>query len=178
MELKELIEKRQSTRKYKTLEVEHEKVEKIIEAARFAPSACNAQAWKFIVVNDPVIRKQVAEATASLGMNKFVLEAPVIIVIVLERANMSSAIGSQIKNKNYKWIDIGIAAENICLQATELGLGSCMIGWFNEKKLKKILHIPRNKSIPLLVTLGYPDDHYRQKIRKSLNEICVFNSYK
>ncbi|HOS15417.1 MAG TPA: nitroreductase family protein, partial [Bacteroidales bacterium] len=97
---------------------------------------------------------------------------------IIDEVNILNATKISIKNKNYKWIDIGIAAENICLQATELGLGSCMIGWFNEKKLKKILHIPRNKSIPLLVTLGYPDDHYRQKIRKSLNEICVFNSYK
>lgn len=178
MELKTLIETRQSTRKYKTLEVEQEKVEKVIEAARLAPSACNAQAWKFIVVNDPILRKQVAESAASLGMNKFALEAPVIIVCVLEKANATSAIGSQIKNKNYKWIDIGIAVEHICLQATELELGSCIIGWFNEKKVKKLLHIPRNKRIPLLITLGYPDDHARSKIRKPFNEICAFNSYK
>ncbi|MFA6867693.1 MAG: nitroreductase family protein [Bacteroidales bacterium] len=178
MELKELFEKRQSTRKYKNLEIESEKIEKVIEAARLSPSACNAQAWKFIVINDPALKNKVAQSAASMGMNKFTFEAPVIIVCVLEKANATSSVGSQIKNKNYKWIDMGIAAEHICLQATELGLGSCIIGWFNEGKIKKLLHIPRRKRIPLIITIGYPDDKIRQKSRKSLNEIASYNTYK
>ncbi len=177
MTIKEIIEKRQSNRKYKEDAIEHEKVIQCIQAAHLAPSACNAQAWKFVVVDEPTIKEQVAMAANDMGMNKFVLQAPVIIAVVLERANFTSAIGSTIKQKDYTMIDIGIAVENICLQATELGLGSCIVGWFNEHKVKKILQIPRTKRVPLLITLGYSDDMQRTKIRKKIEEIYSFNKY-
>ncbi len=177
MTIKEIIEKRQSNRKYKEDAIEHEKVIQCIQAAHLAPSACNAQAWKFVVVDEPTIKEQVAMAANDMGMNKFVLQAPVIIAVVLERANFTSAIGSTIKQKDYTMIDIGIAVENICLQATELGLGSCIVGWFNEHKVKKILQIPRTKRVPLLITLGYSDDIQRTKIRKKIEEIYSFNKY-
>lgn len=177
MTIKEIIEKRQSNRKYKEDAIEHEKVIQCIQAAHLAPSACNAQAWKFVVVDEPTIKEQVAMAANDMGMNKFVLQAPVIIAVVLERANFTSAIGSTIKQKDYTMIDIGIAVENICLQATELGLGSCIVGWFNEHKVKKILQIPRTKRVPLLITLGYSDNIQRTKIRKKIEEIYSFNKY-
>ena len=177
MTIKEIIEKRQSNRKYKEDAIEHEKVIQCIQAAHLAHSACNAQAWKFVVVDEPTIKEQVAMAANDMGMNKFVLQAPVIIAVVLERANFTSAIGSTIKQKDYTMIDIGIAVENICLQATELGLGSCIVGWFNEHKVKKILQIPRTKRVPLLITLGYSDDMQRTKIRKKIEEIYSFNKY-
>ena len=177
MTIKEIIEKRQSNRKYKEDAIEHEKVIQCIQAAHLAPSACNAQPWKFVVVDEPTIKEQVAMAANDMGMNKFVLQAPVIIAVVLERANFTSAIGSTIKQKDYTMIDIGIAVENICLQATELGLGSCIVGWFNEHKVKKILQIPRTKRVPLLITLGYSDDMQRTKIRKKIEEIYSFNKY-
>lgn len=177
MTIKEIIEKRQSNRRYKEDVIEHEKVIQCIQAAHLAPSACNAQAWKFVVVDEPTIKEQVAMAANDMGMNKFVLQAPVIIAVVLERANFTSAIGSTIKQKDYTMIDIGIAVENICLQATELGLGSCIVGWFNEHKVKKILQIPRTKRVPLLITLGYSDDIQRTKIRKKIEEIYSFNKY-
>ena len=177
MTIKEIIEKRQSNRRYKEDVIEHEKVIQCIQAAHLAPSACNAQAWKFVVVDEPTIKEQVAMAANDMGMNKFVLQAPVIIAVVLERANFTSAIGSTIKQKDYTMIDIGIAVENICLQATELGLGSCIVGWFNEHKVKKILQIPRTKRVPLLITLGYSDDMQRTKIRKKIEEIYSFNKY-
>ena len=177
MTIKEIIEKRQSNRRYKEDVIEHEKVIQCIQAAHLAPSACNAQAWKFVVVDERTIKEQVAMAANDMGMNKFVLQAPVIIAVVLERANFTSAIGSTIKQKDYTMIDIGIAVENICLQATELGLGSCIVGWFNEHKVKKILQIPRTKRVPLLITLGYSDDMQRTKIRKKIEEIYSFNKY-
>ena len=177
MTIKEIIEKRQSNRRYKEDAIEHEKVIQCIQAAHLAPSACNAQAWKFVVVDEPTIKEQVAMAANDMGMNKFVLQAPVIIAVVLERANFTSAIGSTIKQKDYTMIDIGIAVENICLQATELGLGSCIVGWFNEHKVKKILQIPRTKRVPLLITLGYSDNIQRTKIRKKIEEIYSFNKY-
>jgi nitroreductase len=177
MNIKEIIEKRQSNREYKPDTVESEKIMQCIEAAHLAPSACNAQAWKFVVVDEPALIKKMAEAANSMGMNKFVAQAPVIIAVVLESANAASAIGSRIKRKDYTQIDLGIAVENICLQATDLGLGSCIVGWFNEREIRKILQIPSTKRVPLLVTLGYTEDEQRVKSRKKIESIYSFNKY-
>ncbi len=177
MTVKELIEKRQSNRSYKPAPVEKEKIMSCIEAARLAPSACNAQAWKFIVVDDPDLKEQVAEAANSMGMNKFLYGAPVIIAVVLETPNVASAIGSTIKRKDYTQIDLGIAVENICLQATELGLGSCIVGWFDERRIKKILQVPASRRVPLLVVLGYSNDERHTKKRKKIEDIFSINKY-
>jgi nitroreductase len=177
MTIKEVIKKRQSNRRYKPDLVEKEKIMQCIEAARLAPSACNAQAWKFVIVDEPALREQIGIAAQGMGMNKFVAQAPVIIAVVLESAGAASVLGSKIKRKDYTQIDMGIAVEHICLQATELGLGSCIIGWFNEREVKKLLKIPFNKRVPLLVTLGYPDDEQRIKSRKKIEDIYSFNKY-
>src|SRR5512133_2462018 len=115
----DLIKSRQSDRKYSAKPIEKEKLERIVEAGRMAPSACNAQPWKFIVVDNAELVNKVAEAASAklIGMNSFVGQAPVILVIVRESPNFSSKVGAIIKRKDYSLIDIGIAAENICLQA-------------------------------------------------------------
>ena len=171
--------KRQSDRSYDTRPIEKEKLNRILEAARLAPSASNAQPWKFIVVDEADLKNKIADCTASrtLGINHFTKQAPVHIVIVEEKANFNSNAGSLIKKKHFPFIDIGIAAEHICLQATAEGLGSCMIGWFDENKVKKLLNIPRKKRVPLIITLGYPDKETREKRRKSKEEIISYNSY-
>lgn len=177
MDFKELVQMRYSCRNYKTDPVEREKIEACLEAARVAPSACNSQPWSFIVVDDPEMRVKVAKATFGglVRFNHFSLTASVLIVMVTEPAKLTSAIGTQIKGIPYRLIDIGIAAEHFCLQATELGLGSCMLGWFDEKALKKILSIPQRKSVDLVITLGYPADEARPKKRKSLEQIRKYN---
>lgn len=174
-----LILSRQSDRSYNDKPVENEKIERIIEAGRMAPSACNAQPWKFIIVTGPELRSRVSEAASArlLGMNSFVSQAPVLLVVVREKANMSSRIGTTIKNKDYSLIDIGIASENICLQAHAEGIGSCMIGWFDEKQVKKILGIPSGKRVELIITLGYPAKELREKRRKPLSETVSYNKY-
>jgi nitroreductase len=179
LEMLELIKKRQSDRSYNSKVVEKDVLDRVIEAGRMAPSACNAQPWKFIVVEDPGLLDQLATAASAklLGMNSFVSQAPVQIVVIREKANMSSRIGATIKNKDYSLIDIGIASENICLQAAAEGLGSCMIGWFDEKMVKKILHIPASKRVELLITIGYPAKEHREKKRKPVEEISSTNSY-
>lgn len=161
----ELIVSRQSDRKYSDREVEKEKLERIIEAGRMSPSACNAQPWKFIVVTDPDLIPKIAKAASAslIGMNSFVVQAQVILVIVREKPNMSSKVGATIKNKDYSLIDIGIATENICLQAKADGIGSCIIGWFDEKLLRKLLSIPRTKRVELIITLGYSLSENREK---------------
>ena len=175
----ELIKNRQSDRKYRDKPVEKEKLDRILEAGRMSPSACNAQPWKFIVVTDPTLRAGLSEAASArlLGMNSFVYQAPLLLVVVREKANMSSRIGATVKNKDYSLIDIGIASENICLQARAEGLGSCMIGWFDEKEVKKILGIPTSKRVELIITLGYPAKELREKRRKLLSEIVSYNKY-
>lgn len=177
-----LINRRQSVRKYTDKPVEDEKLNRCLEAARLAPSASNSQPWKFVVVNDPELVKDVAKETIGplSAFNKFVPEAPVIIAIVIEKMKVFTKIGATIQDREYPLIDIGIAAEHFCLQATEEGLGTCMLGWFNEKPIKKLLGIPKEKRIGLLITLGYAPEEYklRQKIRKKTDETISYNFYK
>lgn len=175
----DLIISRQSDRKYSDKPVEKEKLDRIVEAGRMAPSACNAQPWKFIVITDPEIVPKIAEAASAklIEMNSFVGMAPVIIIIVREKPNMSSKVGATIKNKDYSLIDIGIATENICLQAKAEGIGSCIIGWFDERMIQKLLDIPKSKRVELIITLGYSLSEQRQKKRKPPEETVSFNKY-
>jgi len=175
-----LFNRRQSTRAYLEKPVEKEKLKRCIEAARLAPSACNAQPWKFIIVDDPALKNAIADQTSNkvLGMNHFTKQAPVHVAIIREKANFTSTMGQVLKDKEYPLIDIGIAAIQFCLQATTEGLGTCIIGWFNEKKVKSLLNVPRNKRAELIITIGYPTkDDIRPKIRKETDVILSFNSY-
>ena len=149
---------RESVRSYTYSPVENEKIQRILAAARLAPSACNAQPWTFIVVDNQEIKNKLADATSTkvIGLNHFAKQAPVHIVIVMEPANLTSKFGSLVKQKHFPLIDIGIAAEHICLAAAAEGLGSCMIGWFDEKAVRKLLAIPAGSRPLLIITIGYP----------------------
>jgi nitroreductase len=175
----ELIKSRQSDRRYDSKPVEEEKLTRIVDAGRMAPSACNAQPWKFVVVTDKGFISRIAEAASvkAIGINTFVSQAPVIIVVVREAANFSSRAGGSIKKKDYSLIDIGIASENICIQAKAEGLGSCMIGWFDERMVQKVLNIPRNKRVLLFITIGYSLSEPRQKKRKPKELVVSYNKY-
>ena len=178
-ELLKLFGKRQSVRAYSNQPVEKDKLMHCIEAAHIAPSACNAQPWKFIIATDPELVLKIAEAASAklIGMNSFVAQAPVIIVIVREKPNMSTKVGATIKNKDYSLIDIGIATENICLQARAEGIGSCIIGWFDERQLRKLLDIPKSKRVELIITLGYSLSDQREKRRKPAGDTVSYNKY-
>lgn len=176
MDLFELIKTRQSDRKYDARPVGREMVIKCLEAARLAPSACNSQPWKFVVVDDKTLLTQMGAAAAGMGMNGFAKEVPVIVAVVLEKMNLTARVGSVIKDKEYSLLDMGIAVEHFCLQAAELGLGTCIMGWFDEKKVKKLLGI-KGKRVPLLISLGYPAGETRQKVRKSLEDMSSWNKY-
>lgn len=181
MTFNQLIQARQSVRKYAPKPVEPEKILQCLEAARLAPSASNSQPWKFIVVDQEPVRTEVAKATFSdiQLINKYTLQAPVMVVIVMEKAKLITRLAMIVKKKEWPLLDIGITAEHFCLQATELGLGTCMIGWFEEDKIKKLLQIPSDKSIGLVISLGYAVEGYpqRTKIRKSLEEVVRYNGY-
>jgi nitroreductase len=178
MNFDELVLERQSDRKYDiNRAVEDEKLIACITSAGLAPSACNAQPWKFVIVRDKELKAQVGDCAASMGMNKFCIDAPAIVALTLEKPNFTSKIGSVLQDKEYTLIDIGIVAYHFCLKASDLGLGTCMIGWFNEKKVKKLLGIPSSKRIPLLITVGYRAGELRKKSRKKLSDIYTIDKY-
>lgn len=181
MDFTTLLLARQSVRRYRDQPVEPEKIAQLIEAVRLAPSASNSQPWKLIIVDEPELKNQVARATYStlVSFNKFVPQAPVLAVLVVEKPKLITQIGGRLKDRDFPLIDIGIAAEHFCLQATELGLGTCMLGWFDEPVIQKLLHIPPDKRIGLLITLGYAADDGppRPKFRKASAEMCSFNRY-
>jgi len=175
----ELVRARQSDRSYLDKPVEQDKIDRILEAARLAPSACNSQPWKLVVVTDPGKRMLVGDATASkiLSMNHFSKQAPVQLVLIEENANFTSSVGGWATNKHYPHIDLGIVASHICLAATDEGLGSCMIGWCDEKKIRKALDIPKDKRVMMVILLGYSAQKLREKKRKTLEEIISHNKY-
>jgi nitroreductase len=181
MDFEELVNRRQSVRKYLDKPVEPGKIRKLVEAVQLAPSASNSQPWKLIIVDEPMLKDKIARATFSsiITFNKFAVEAPVIAVLVVEKPKLITQIGERIKNREFPLIDIGIAAEHFCLQAAEMGLGTCMMGWFNEKRIKELLNIPKRKRIGLVISLGYAPDDYnlRKKIRKPVEDVRSFNSY-
>ena len=176
----ELAKSRQSVRSYRDKPVETDKIERCLEASWLAPSACNSQPWKFIVVNNTELKNALADAAEDriLSMNHFTKQAPVHIVVIREKPNITSKLGGIIRNKTYTLIDLGIATEHFCLQAVSEGFGTCILGWFNEKKVKELLNIPKNKRAELIITLGYPaSDEIREKKRKALEEIYSYNTY-
>lgn len=180
MNFLELVKIRQSDRAYDiSRPVEQEKLDYIFETVRLSPSACNAQPWKFIVVTDPELRKQTAAAIAekTLGMNHFTFQAPVLIIIVEENANFTSRAGGFVKQKHFPDTDLGIAAAHLTLAAAEQGLGSCILGWFDEKKIRQLLDIPNSKRPMLAITLGYSTQPNREKKRKDNKEIVSYNGY-
>jgi nitroreductase len=177
MDFSELIKLRQSVRQYSDRSVEREKIIACLEAARLAPSANNSQPWKFIVVDEPELKNRVADCTASLGMNKFTYQAPVMVVVVLEKENLFSSLGGKVKDKIFCHYDVGLAIGQFCLQAAELGLGTCIIGWFDEKKIRELLNINRKRRIPLIISLGYSETPVKAKKRKPMDEMSRWNAY-
>jgi len=180
MSFLKLVNARFSVRKYKNTPVEREKILSCLEAARLTPSSCNSQPWHFVVVDKPDEAAVLAEKTTLplSRLNQFVKGAPVIVAIVAEKPNLSSGLGGRIKKKPYYLMDIGMAAEHFCLQAAEEGLGTCMLGWFNERAVKEFLSVSRGRSIPLLISLGYPEKKEAPaKIRAKLEDIYSFGKY-
>ena len=181
MDFLQLVLSRQSDRAYdKERPVEAEKLERILEAARLAPSACNAQPWKFVVVTDHELASKVGKAAAGLGMNKFAKDAPVHILVVEESANITSLLGGKVKGKHFPLIDIGIAAAHITLAAENEGLGSCILGWFDEKEIKQLTGIPirshgsitaRKRCVQLAA------QKKRKKMRKPKEKVISYNQY-
>ncbi len=173
-----LIRNRRSIRRYLDKPVEREKILACIEAARLAPSADNVQPWRFLVIDDPELKSRFAKEVFSgiYFISKFAAQAPVLILILARLDIIANRIGKQIQGISFYLIDIGIAGEHIVLQAEELGLGTCWIGWFNPRKARKFFNIPRKYKIVSLLAMGYYEKRPpKEKKRKTLEEIAWFN---
>ncbi len=170
MNFSEIANNRQSCRKYDPDKaVEQEKLDAILEAVRLSPSACNGQPY-FITICRGDKAKAVAKATMGMGMNTFAADAPVLMVISEMPYVKTAAFGAKLKGNDYRSIDIGIAAAYLTAEATAQGLGTCILGWLDDKKIREICDL--DGAVRLVITVGYPkDDVLRTKKRKALEEL-------
>ena len=171
MNFTKIAENRQSCRNYNpSLEVEREKLERILETVRLAPSACNGQPYQITVCRGESA-KEVAKATQGMGMNKFATDAPVMLVLSEMPYVASAALGAKVKKNDYRSIDIGIAAAYITAEATAQGLGTCILGWLEDDKIRKICDL--EGAVRLVITLGYAadGDTLRPKKRKDMDKL-------
>ncbi|OGS37751.1 MAG: hypothetical protein A2293_11770 [Elusimicrobia bacterium RIFOXYB2_FULL_49_7] len=175
--LDDLIAGRRSVRKYSLRGVEKEKITQIFEAARLAPSACNAQPWRFVAVTKPQAREELINKGLGGVMvpNNWAKTAPVFIVVCSDTKLITHTLAEKVQGVQYHLIDIGIACEHVVLKATELGLGTCYIGWFNAKNISRCLNLPGSWKPECLITLGYPaEDGAAATSRKPMDEISAF----
>jgi nitroreductase len=169
MAVLEAIRKRYSCRNYLEKSIEKEKLNEILEAARLAPSAKNLQDWRFVVVTDKDKKKKIAEA----ANNQMFLEKAGAIIVACTNGNYVMRCGQAAGV-----IDVSIALEHICLQATELGLATCWIGAFYPEKVKHIVGIPDDITIVELLAVGYPADKFKEPSREPIEKIVCFNTWK
>jgi nitroreductase len=148
----------------------------IVEAARLAPSACNSQTWRFVTVTRrEIIRKICHEAMRPVIPNRWLEQAPLVVVGCSQLDVIANRIGSGVTGIEYYQIDLGIAMEHMVLKATELGIGTCWIGWFDESTLKEILKIPKKIKVSALLAVGYPKDESSGKRKRKPLEKIVFS---
>ena len=172
MNFTEIALTRQSCRSYDPCRiVEKEKIDAVLNAARLSPSACNGQPYHFTVCRGDIAKEAALLTRGMGGMNKFAVDAPVLIIISEEPYVKSAALGAKVKTNDYRSMDIGIAAAYLTAEAAAQGLGTCILGWFDNEKLQKLCGI--DHPIRLVITLGYPGekDQPREKKRKELDQL-------
>lgn len=162
----DLLKNRYSVRNFSDKRVAREDIEKCVLAANLAPSACNKKPWRFVVVDDISKRDEIAAKAFDLIVpNSFVRNAPCIIVACAKTDFIVHKLAAGYKNIDYDLLDMGAAIENFVLEATFLGLGTCWLGWFNEKNIRDILKIPKNLKIVSLIVVGYPSENESKKVK-------------
>ena len=162
----------QSIKSYLPTPVEPEKIEKILEAGRLAPSACNNQCRKFIVVTDPDVKKQIHEKA---GTQTMIVEAPVVLVLCAtpdpDEPDLMPC--GELKHP----IDTALCGAYMMLEAYEQGLGTCWLGFFKQDAVKEVLQIPADVNVVTMIPVGYHDGTQARKPRKPLTEIVSYNCY-
>ena len=180
MNVREALEKRESCRAYAPGGGDRAIIEECLSAARLAPSSCNTQPWKVIAVDREPELAGVREALSGerVGINKFLSEVPVFLAVVKEKRQLSGRAAEILSGHDLSDVDIGIFAQSICLEATEMGLATCIIGWIDQDKLRAALHIPAQHTVPVVIALGHAfDPNPREKRRKPLTETLFYNAY-
>ena len=173
MKFDQIVENRRSTRSFDSRPVNERDLIAIAEAARLAPSACNSQTWRFVAVtNRDTIQKICREAMRPIIPNRWLEQAPLIIVGCSELDIIANRIGTRVSGIEYYQIDLGIAMEHMVLKATELGLGTCWIGWFKEDRVKEILEIPERIKVSVKLAVGFPkEEKPKKRSRKPMRKI-------
>ena len=175
MDFMEIANARQSCRSYdETRAVEPEKLQRVLEAAQIAPSACNGQPYILTVCAGEKAREVALLTRGMGGMNKFAVQAPVCIVVSEGAYVRTAALGAKVKGNDYRSIDIGIMTAYLTAEATAQGLSTCILGWLDDEKIRQV--VGTNSATRLVITLGYAseDDKLRQKKRKELGEFVRF----
>ena len=171
----DVITRRTSCRAYKADPVPEGHMRQILEAARLSPSACNKQPWRFAVVQKLEIRRRIVEKGFLPGIKMaWAIDAPVHIVIGMERSFVTHRLGAAISGVHYPWVDIGIAGEHLVLAATALGLGTCWIGWIRRRTVGRIVGWPRSIKPVVVITVGYPKTDWGRSgasNRKGMSEL-------
>lgn len=176
MKLDQILNTRRSVRSFDSRPVNEKDILSIIEAARLSPSACNSQTWRFIFVTQrEIIQRICHEAMRPIIPNKWLEQAPLVIVGCSQLDIIANRIGGRVTGIEYYQIDLGIAMEHMVLKATELGLGTCWIGWFEENKLKETLNIPKKIKVSALLAVGYSREESTRKRKRKSSEKIAFS---
>ena len=181
MEWNELLKKRESCRVYRSDPVPHALLEELVASASRSPSGCNAQPWRFIIIDEPEARAKLIEALDDDGLTgcPWGDRVPNFILICEDEAHVKPGVAEHYGAQHFAQMDIGMAAMALCYEATSMGLGTCLIGTMNQAKLHQSFGIPEERPVRLIVTVGYPakETAPRPKVRKELDDILSYNHW-
>ncbi|MBN1938421.1 MAG: nitroreductase family protein [Candidatus Aminicenantes bacterium] len=178
--LRLILESRRSIRKFLPRPVEREKIESCLDAARLAPSAENAQGCRYLVIDDPDFKNRFAGKVFSgiYAPTRFAAEAPVLVLLLAKTSFIAHRAGQAVQGIPFQALDAGIAGEHFVLQAEELGLATCWIGWFDVRAARRFFKIPRRYRILSLISLGYAARRPpNERVRKPIAEIAWWNRF-
>ena len=172
----DLIARRESCRNFDpNRPVEKEKLQRCAEAAWIAPSACNGQPWKYLIVTNPELNEKLRPLMMELGMNKFVKNCPAFAVVLEEATVLKVSLSQKFKDQDFAPIDVAFSASQFCYAATEQGLSTCIIGWHNEQKIRELFGLPKSTRVRLILAIGYAaNDTLRKKQRKPIKDVIRF----
>ena len=172
----DLIYRRESCRNFDpNRPVEKEKLQRCAEAAWIAPSACNGQPWKYLIVTNEALKEKLRPLMMELGMNKFVKNCPAFAVVLEEATVLKVSLSQKFKDQDFAPIDVAFSASQFCYAATEQGLSTCIIGWHNEQKIRELFGLPKTTRVRLILAIGYAaDETLRKKQRKPIDDVIRF----
>ena len=172
----DLIARRESCRNFDpNRPVEKEKLQRCAEAAWIAPSACNGQPWKYLIVTNAELNEKLRPLMMEIGMNKFVKNCPAFAVVLEENTVLKVSLSQKLKDQDFAPIDVAFSASQFCYAATEQGLSTCIIGWHNEQKIRELFGLPKSTRVRLILAVGYAaNDTLRKKQRKPIEDVIKF----